>query len=143
MPLAVTIGALNVLDDVSNGYKCSRNCTTARTHIKEAFRYFNTSDDLEAFSHLHLAGAQVDDMGLNCYYAFINDITADHMKGLVEPWPKELMINVLYNAGRQWVDVVNYVFYTPWTVPNGDWGFFFFYLIGDFGMRFLYRDSTP
>jgi len=82
-------------------------------------------------------------MGLNCYYAFVNDLTAEHFSNLFLPWPLEFIKNILYNAGKMWIDVVNYMFYTPYTVPNGDWGFFFFYLIGDFTVRFLYRDDTP
>jgi len=37
MPFALLIGGLNVMDDVSNGYKCSRNTTTCRTQMKRAF----------------------------------------------------------------------------------------------------------
>lgn len=113
MPLALFIGALNVMDDTSNGFKCSRNITTARTQIKEAFKYFNSSDDLEAFTAIHLAGAEIDDIGLNCYFTFTNDLTSTHFEELFTPWPKNLLLNFLYNAGHMWVDAVNYMFYTP------------------------------
>lgn len=51
--------------------------------------------------------------------------------------------NMLFNLGYFWVDAINYIFYTPETVPQGDWAFFTVYLIGDFLMRFFYRDETP
>lgn len=57
MPFALLIGGLNVMDDVSNGYKCSRNTTTCRTQLKRGFEYFNTSDSLEGWTAMHLAGA--------------------------------------------------------------------------------------
>ena len=40
-----------------------------------------------------------------------------------------------------WVDYVNYYFYNPETVPQGDWAFFFFYQVGDFMMRFIFNSS--
>lgn len=40
-----------------------------------------------------------------------------------------------------WVDFVNYTFYNPDTVPQGDWAFFFFYQVGDFFMRFLFNST--
>lgn len=52
-------------------------------------------------------------------------------------------INLLYNAGFMWVDAVNYWYFTPETVPWNDWGFFVWYLIGDFGIRIFYSDPTP
>ena len=51
-------------------------------------------------------------------------------------------LNILYNLGFMWVDVINFLFYTPITVPNENWGFFFFYLLGDFTFRFIVHDDT-
>jgi hypothetical protein len=51
------------------------------------------------------------------------------------------LTNFLYNFGMQWVDIQNYLFYNYETVPQQDWGFFFFYTVGDFFMRFLFNAS--
>lgn len=42
-----------------------------------------------------------------------------------------------------WTDVINYIYYTPDTVPDNDFGFFTVYLAGDFLMRFFVADRTP
>lgn len=39
------------------------------------------------------------------------------------------------------MDLVNFYFYNPETVPNGDWGFFTSFLVGDFVMRFFFNAS--
>lgn len=44
-------------------------------------------------------------------------------------------INLLYNVGYMWNDIVSFMTYTPSTVPQGDWAFFVVYLIGDFVTR--------
>ena len=52
-------------------------------------------------------------------------------------------VNLLYNAGFMWVDYLNYMHYTPETVPENDWAFFVSYLAGDFFIRIWYHDPTP
>ena len=81
-----------------------------------------------------------DDMGLYCWYAFSVDLNAEHWESLQDG--TEILENILYNIGYMFNDWVTYIFYTPATVPNGDWAFFVAYLFGDFVMRFFYRDET-
>lgn len=50
-------------------------------------------------------------------------------------------VNLLYNFGYMWIDVMNYIFYNYTNVPQGDWAFFFFYTWGDFFMRFFFNAS--
>lgn len=54
-----------------------------------------------------------------------------------------LLENLLYNAGFMYVDAINYVFYTPYTLEDGDWAYFVSYLAGDFTIRLFYHDNTP
>lgn len=87
--------------------------------------------------------SNLDDMGMNCYYAFVNDLNAAYFMSLFSTdWFNGIPVNILYNAGAMWIDAANYLFYTPETVPSKDWGFFFFYLIGDFALRVFVRDSN-
>ena len=65
-----------------------------------------------------------------------------HFESVLAVW-YEVPINVMYNVGYMWTDLINYCFYTPSTVPQNDWAFFTYYLIGDFLMRFWYRDENP
>lgn len=141
-PLAILIGGLNVLSKTSNGGACSKASTTGRTEIKQSIQFFNSSDDLLGFTAIHKAGSNLDDIGMNCYYAFINDLNKAYFEKLFGNW-YEIPINLLYNAGPMWTDAVNYMFYTPETCPSKDWGFFFFYLIGDFSLRVFVRNEDP
>lgn len=45
--------------------------------------------------------------------------------------------------GYMWTDVINYIYFTPATVPENDFGFFTVYLAGDFLMRIFVADRTP
>jgi hypothetical protein len=47
-----------------------------------------------------------------------------------------------YNLGSIWVDIQNWLFYTPETVPQGDWGYFIMYLFGNIVMSFFFRDDS-
>jgi hypothetical protein len=43
-PFALVIGALHALPTASFGYKCSKNTTSARASLIEAFDYFNQTE---------------------------------------------------------------------------------------------------
>ena len=83
-----------------------------------------------------------DEIGMYCYWSFKTELTEAYFTKLFTVW-WEIPVNLLYNLGFMRVDAINYCFYTPNTVPDGDWGFFTVYLIGDFIMRFFYRDENP
>jgi hypothetical protein len=136
------IGGLHALPDESFSYKCSKNTTSSRAALLEAFEYFNLTETFEGVQSIHESIKYFDEMGMFCYWSFKNELTKEHFLRLFTIW-WEIPVNLLYNVGNMWVDGVNYCFYTPKTVPQGDWGFFTVYLIGDFIMRFFYRDETP
>lgn len=50
------------------------------------------------------------------------------------------MLNFLFNAGYMYVDVFNIV--TNSRDTQDEWGYFLGYQIGDFIMRWIYRDET-
>lgn len=82
-----------------------------------------------------------DNIGAACYNAFFNELSVEHLTTLLDPW-YTIPLNVVYNLGNMWVNVINLTFYTPATVPYGDWAFFLVYNIGDFLMRFIYNSSS-
>lgn len=82
-----------------------------------------------------------DNIGAACYKAFATELSVDHLKSLVDPW-YTIPLNVVYNLGNMWVNVINLTFYTPATVPYGNWAFFLVYNIGDFLMRFIYNPNS-
>lgn len=46
-PFALIIGGLRALPTASFGFKCSKNTTSARNSLLEAFNYFNATEDFD------------------------------------------------------------------------------------------------
>lgn len=78
-----------------------------------------------------------------CQQSITSTLDQAYWQDLLGAFYIRIPINLLYNAGHMWVDAINYLHYTPETVPQNDWAFFVAYLIGDFTIRFFYHDSTP
>ena len=55
--------------------------------------------------------------------------------------PYKFGINVLYNFGAMYNDIIKYIYYDPFTVENNDWPFFVWFHMGDLVMRFFYNPS--
>ena len=141
-PFALVIGALNALPTASFGFKCSKNTTSARASLIEAINYFNQTEIFDGVQSIHDMIGYFDEIGMFCYWSFKTELTEAYFLKLFTVW-WEIPVNLLYNLGFMWTNAINYCFYTPETVPDGDWGFFTVYLIGDFIMRFFYRDENP
>lgn len=77
-------------------------------------------------------------MAYTCVKAFSNEITLSELANVLTS-PKKLGLNLLYNAGSIYSNIMNYYFYTPDTVENGDWPTFVFFTLGDILMRFFYN----
>jgi hypothetical protein len=121
----------------SSGY-CSSYIISSRANLVESITNFNSNQTLSGYTSVHSAIGFVDNIGAACFNAFSAEISYEHMTTLFDPW-YTIPLNVVYNLGNMWVDVINYTFYTPETVPSGDWAFFLVYTIGDFLMRFVYN----
>jgi hypothetical protein len=59
----------------------------------------------------------LDEVGVNCQYALTNTLSADYWSTLIASWYTAIPINLAYNAGFMWVDAINYLYFTPETVP--------------------------
>ena len=79
-----------------------------------------------------------DNIGYSCEKAIKNELDEDWYAQYTEGTTEILTtvgVNLLYNVGYMWNDIVSLNNYTPATVPQGDWAFFVFYLFGDFVAR--------
>lgn len=91
------------------------------TEIFNAFKYF-------------------DNIGYSCEKAIKNELDQDwysKYEGGATAVLTTIGINLLYNIGYMWNDIVSLNTYTVATVPQGDWAFFVTYLVGDFLTRFF------
>ena len=90
----------------------------------------------------HQAGTYLDEVGVLCASSITGTLSPTYWTGLFSK-PQNILVNLAYNAGYMWVDAVNYLYYTPSTLVDGDWAYFMSFLLGDFTIRIFYHDPTP
>ena len=79
----------------------------------------------------------VDDLGNTCYYGIDTYVNLDYSTFVTGGVVLE---NLLYNAGFMFTDVVEIVLNSAVTVSN--YPYFVAYRVGDFFIRFFYKDTT-
>ena len=137
------VGSLNALPQKSSGQQCSIYTVSARQYIVQAGKYFESNDTQASFlgiSALHDGFSFFSKISYNCYYAFTLDLSRSYFTWLFSSYVN-ILVNLAYNLGFMFTDVINYYFYDPSTVPYGDWAFFLSYIMGDFVMRIFYHDE--
>lgn len=142
-PFAVLIGSLHALPSDSFGYKCSRNTTSLRSFLIDGIEYAELYEVLNSATAFYESFAYLDEVGIFCLDAFLEDLNGAYWNNLFAQWYINIPVNLAYNAGFMWVDLINYIYYTPETVPDNDFGFFTIYLASDFLMRIFYHDPSP
>ena len=153
IPLALLIGAMHALPADSYGYLCSKNTTELRQKVIEGISFAEDNDTISAASSFYDGLKLFDEFGIHCMDAFVYDLGEEYWNelfdieylttgtGTYEWWG--VLENLAYNLGYMWTDVINYIYFTPDTVPDGDFGFFTVYLAGDFLMRIFVADRVP
>lgn len=96
-----------------------------------------------AVESYHRAGSYVDEVGVLCTDSIYTTLNEQYWTNFLKTWYTAIPINLAYNAGFMWVDAINYIYYTPDTLEDKDWGYFVSYLLGDFSLRLFYHDPTP
>lgn len=91
----------------------------------------------------HRAGSYLDEVGVFCQESVTSTLNTAYWNDLFANWYTKIPINLAYNAGNMWVDAINFIYYTPETLEDGDWGYFTSFLAGDFSLRIFYHDPTP
>ena len=82
---------------------------------------------------------KTDDIWENCYKAVLG--VASVPSSISDIWTTDiLLINILYNLGYMFTDVLDLVFYDP-TNENPYW-YYVAYRVGDFFIRFIYHDTS-
>ena len=85
---------------------------------------------------IHDAMLLIDGMGNHCYYGVESYIVLDYatfftLGGIGE--------NVLFNLGFMFTDIVEILLNGPDTIHK--WTYYVAYRVGDFAMRFFYKDE--
>ena len=89
---------------------------------------------------MHDAILYLDNIAYTCYKAFSQEISIDHFMYLKDN-PSRFLVNIMYNVGHMYSDIVNYLYFDWTTVENNEWAYFVFYHVGDFTMRLFFNAS--
>lgn len=60
----------------------------------------------------------MDEVGVLCTDSLTTTLGPDHWSEFGKSWYTALFINLAYNAGYMWVDTINFIYFTPATVPQ-------------------------
>jgi hypothetical protein len=83
---------------------------------------------------------KTDDIWINCYSA-VEEVASTPTDMTVKAILYNLMLNLLYNVGFMFTDVLDLFFpYTDKDDPDPYW-YYVAYRVGDFCIRFVYRDD--
>lgn len=144
--MALTLGALHALPADTSGPPCSENSNSFRAYLLEGFDLKDSEEEdareTRAFNY-YSGIAYLDEVGVLCQEAVLETLDKTYWQDFAQNVISYVPVNLAYNAGFMWVDVINFIYYTPETVPQQDWGFFAAYIAGDFIIRFFYHDNTP
>lgn len=82
----------------------------------ESRDFLDANETLEGITAMHDAFSFIDQIGVYCYYAVQDDVGIDTFTYQIKN-PTEILINLAYNVGFMFTDVINFIYYTPATVP--------------------------
>lgn len=77
---------------------------------------------MDGYDFYHEALKYADNISFACTNAYMNEIEQEgsiygtHFEQLFAE-PYRFYVNVLYNLGFMWMDIINYIFYNQNTVP--------------------------
>ena len=129
----------------TNNYYCSTNATAARSNIASMDGYFSSLDINDGVVQLYQLLQKTDDITINCGNAIMNaalpDLFLVDSTGTNSYFGESFIQNILYNVGFQFTDVLDLIFIDP---SNTDpFWYYVSFRVGDFFIRFVYRDTTP
>ena len=96
----------------------------------------------DAVSEFYRAIQKTDSITINCGDAILsNNDALNVFNGVGDTYKGETLVtNILYNMGFQFTDILDLIFLDP---DNKDpFWYYVFYRVGDFMIRFIYKDTT-
>lgn len=134
--LGVVDGAMGALPSGTKALYCNKNSTLFRTYLNTTLNFFDKKDTKNGMLNFNRMITLTDEIANNCYYGIQDQITLNFL----EIFGITLIENVLYNAGYMFTDVLTVITTDPNSIYN--YPYFLAIQIGDFLMRFIYRDLT-
>lgn len=83
----------------------------------EGIDYNGDTDKLAKAEAFYTSFSYLDEVGVLCQQSIMTTLGPDHWSSFANNWYIDLAVNLAYNAGFMWVDAVNFIYFTPSTVP--------------------------
>lgn len=122
----------------TNNYYCSKNTTLARASLASMMYYLSLNQTTDAMTSFYGMISRTDDIYINCYLA-VEAVTEIEWTVEYLYTYNGLLINLLYNLGYMFTDILDLIFYDP--TNEAPYWYYVAYRIGDFCIRFIYRDD--
>jgi hypothetical protein len=131
-------GSMGAFPVACQPYFCSKNSSAARKELEAMVINFNQNEEADGMKKLNNLVSYADEITYNCIYTVISYSTINFVSENFE-W-NEIGLNILYNMGYMYTSIFNLFAYPESEVKN--YSYFIAANIGDFLMRFLFRDKT-
>ena len=143
IPLGMVEGALGAIKSKEANFLCSRNTTAARKSLESMVGRIENNEIKDAVTEFYRAIQRTDDIVINCGNAIIsnNDALDVFSSTNGDSYIGETLVtNILYNLGFQFTDILDLIFIDPSNLEP--FWYYVFFRVGDFLIRFIYKDTS-
>lgn len=133
-------GAMGAFPDGSRMDFCNDDTQEMKEDFESGITEFNSDYDTTGAEYFYKAFQMVGHTYNDCYWGYRDNSNSSSYSDLL---PFGILWNMLYNAGFIFVDIIKF-FHLGGQYPTTDeiLPYYYFYYMGDFGMRFIYRVSN-
>ena len=142
IPLGIIEGSLGAIKSKSANFLCSTNTTATRKNLLSMNDKIELGQTSDAVTEFYRALQRTDDITINCGNAILtNSDIFNVFNGVGDTYKGETFVtNILYNLGFQFTDILDLIFIDP--ENKEPFWYYVFYRVGDFMIRFMYKDTT-
>lgn len=129
-------GSMGAIPSSTYNYQCGKNATLARGYLEDMSTEFSKKQVDDGIKEFASALALIDDLTINCMLA----VQENSSTNLVDIFTtNEVFINILYNAGFMFTDILDLIFYD--STSTDPFYYYSSFRLGDFLIRFIYSDA--
>ncbi|CDW87227.1 UNKNOWN [Stylonychia lemnae] len=129
-------GATSAVPASLFNFQCGKNVTQSRLYFEASVLDFSQGKRDSGVANINKILKNADDITINCVLGF--QATANTNIASIFT-SDQILMNLLYNAGFMFTDVLDILKYD--TSDTNPYWYYIFYRVGDFLIRFIYRDA--
>ena len=120
---------------------CGENSKNMRIELLNATNYMIERDLTNMVERIYNALEFIYSANFYCYYGFSSFISADFFSKLFSAEELNLPLNIAYNSGFIYTDIVMLMIGVPGETTV-DWMYYVFFYVGDIIFRFFFREAS-